>query len=54
MKDISEEMSIQVQSGLGKKKWKKVVDNGTHTLTYIISTKLYNGDVKNPQYIAAT
>jgi hypothetical protein len=53
MKELSDEMGMQEQSTLGKKDWRKVVDKGERALAYVISTKLYNGDVKDGQYIAA-
>jgi hypothetical protein len=38
---------------VGKKEWRKDVDKGARALTYVISTKLCNGDVKDPQSITA-
>jgi hypothetical protein len=44
---------MQEQSTLNKKKWRKIVDKGARALAYAISTKLYNGDVKDDQCITA-
>jgi hypothetical protein len=53
MKELSDEMGMQEQSTLGKKEWRKVVEKRARALAYVISTKLYNRDVKDVQYIAS-
>jgi hypothetical protein len=42
MKEISNEIGMQEQSGLDKKTWRKVVDKDARALAYIISHKFFN------------
>jgi putative cell wall-binding protein len=52
VKEISDEIGIQEQSGLDKKAWRKVADKGARVLAYTISHKLFNDDVTDNVYIA--
>jgi hypothetical protein len=52
MKEISDEMGMQEQSGKGKKEWRKIIDKGARALAYIISNKLFNDDITDNVYIA--
>jgi hypothetical protein len=52
MKEISDQMGMQEQSGEDKKEWRKVVYKGARALAYIISHRLFNDDVTDNTYLA--
>jgi hypothetical protein len=52
MKEISDQMGMQEQSGEDKKEWRKIFDKGVRDLAYIISHKLFNEDVTDDVYLA--
>jgi hypothetical protein len=52
MKEISDQMCLQEQSGEDKKEWRKIIDKGARALANIISHKLFNDDVTDNVYLA--
>jgi hypothetical protein len=52
MKEISDQMGMQEQSGEDKKEWRMIIDKGARALEYIISHKLYNDEINDGVYLA--